>query len=87
VGSAFTMTTQDRRVANEIEKNEGNNYNGVSNVQMRCDINNGKGQVMFHYTVIPGIGKSIGEACARSAGMDEESLRSLLRGRDYIPTH
>ncbi|MBI4453161.1 hypothetical protein HY636_00795 [Candidatus Woesearchaeota archaeon] len=81
IGSAVTLTTQDRRVALEVEENKDGAYNGAVPVQLKCELTE-KG-VTFYYKVIPGVGKSIGEVCARDAGMDEASLDLLMKQREF----
>jgi DNA mismatch repair ATPase MutS len=81
LGCAFIMTTQDRRVALCIEKNEGGEFNGIRPVQLEYEATDK--DVVFHYRVIPGVGESIGGVCAKAAKMDDAGLDALLTLRGY----
>ena len=81
IGSGFAMTTQDRRVALDIEENRNGQYDGISTVQL--DYQQLGDKIMYTHKVTPGVGRSIGGVCAKMAGMDSASLDAMLRERGY----
>ncbi len=82
IGTGFTMTTQDRRVALEVENSNNGEYRGIRTVQLRSEPEGDK--VRLYYQVIPGVGASIGEACSKGARMDADSLANLMKERGYV---
>ncbi len=79
-GAGITMSTQDIRVPQGIYE-DGNLSKGI--IPMHVEWEELPDGIKFLYRAVPGIGKSIGGAAAKTAFMDRDSLNQLMQRRGY----